>query len=113
VEFLCQKLQFGPPLAGHAGISGNETIWLGDFLLEARPNSLHTRQFAKRQRTWFRAYPKLNGLMRSIRFTKAECGSDAAVCSHRFLRNNVIQDKQQRNWKPIIKQFEAVVGKMV
>jgi len=25
----------------------------------------------------------------------------------------IIQDKQQRNWKPIIKQFEAVVGKMV
>jgi len=23
----------------------------------------------------------------------------------------IIQDKQQRNWKPIIKQFEAVVAK--
>jgi tRNA A37 N6-isopentenylltransferase MiaA len=45
----------------YAGLSGNKTIscWRA-FLSQTKDLIvLHTRQFAKRQRTWFRGYPEI------------------------------------------------------
>lgn len=61
VEVLCQKYGFDFPLLDTLGYREIKQYLLGDIsLIEAKELIvLHTRQFAKRQRTWFRAYPQI------------------------------------------------------
>lgn len=61
VEFLCQKYGNDLPLLNTLGYAEIKQYLAGDIsLTEAKDLSiLHTRQFAKRQRTWFRAYKEI------------------------------------------------------
>ena len=61
VEFLCQKYGFDLPLLNTLGYQEMKQYLAGDISLDEAKNLtvLHTRQFAKRQRTWFRAYPQI------------------------------------------------------
>jgi len=61
VEFLCQKYGADLALLNTLGYSEFKQYLNGDHsLTEAIALTvLHTRQFAKRQRTWFRAYPEI------------------------------------------------------
>ena len=61
VEFLCQKYGFDLPLLDTLGYQEIKQYLAGKISLsEAKDLTvLHTRQFAKRQRTWFRAYPQI------------------------------------------------------
>lgn len=61
VEFLCQKYGSDLPLLDTLGYREMKQYLAGEISLpEAKDLTvLHTRQFAKRQRTWFRAYPKI------------------------------------------------------
>lgn len=61
VEALCQKYGFDFPLLDTLGYREIKQFLLGDIsLAEAKELTvLRTRQFAKRQRTWFRAYPQI------------------------------------------------------
>ncbi len=61
VEFLCQKYGFDLPLLNTLGYQEIKQYLAGDIPLDEAKNLivLHTRQFAKRQRTWFRAYPQI------------------------------------------------------
>ncbi len=61
VEFLCKKYGFDLPLLNTLGYQEIKEYLLGNVSLsEAKKLTvLHTRQFAKRQRTWFRAYPEI------------------------------------------------------
>lgn len=61
VEYLCQKYGFDLPLLNTLGYQEMKQYLTGDVSLEEAKNLtvLHTRQFAKRQRTWFRAYPQI------------------------------------------------------
>jgi tRNA dimethylallyltransferase len=61
VEFLCQKYGWDLPLLDTLGYREMKQYLAGEIsLLEAKDLTvLHTRQFAKRQRTWFRAYPQI------------------------------------------------------
>ena len=61
VESLGQKYGFDLPLLDTLGYREIKQYLAGDVTLaEARDLIvLHTRQFAKRQRTWFRAYPQI------------------------------------------------------
>ncbi|WGV27172.1 tRNA (adenosine(37)-N6)-dimethylallyltransferase MiaA [Halotia branconii] len=58
VEYLCQKYGADLPLLNTLGYQEIKQYLAGDISLdEAKELTvLHTRQFAKRQRTWFRAY---------------------------------------------------------
>jgi len=61
VEFLCQKYGADLPLLDTLGYQEIKQYLAGDIeLSEAKELTiLHTRQFAKRQRTWFRADPQI------------------------------------------------------
>ncbi len=61
VESLCQKYGSDLPLLDTLGYREMKQYLAGEISLsEAKDLTvLHTRQFAKRQRTWFRAYPKI------------------------------------------------------
>jgi len=61
VEYLCQKYGIDLPLLNTLGYQEFKQYLAGDISLEAakKLTVLHTRQFAKRQRTWFRAYPQI------------------------------------------------------
>lgn len=62
VEYLCQKYGVDLPLLNTLGYQEVKQYLAGDISLEEAKNLtvLHTRQFAKRQRTWFRAYPQID-----------------------------------------------------
>ncbi|NJK68470.1 MAG: tRNA (adenosine(37)-N6)-dimethylallyltransferase MiaA [Microcoleus sp. SU_5_3] len=57
VEYLCQKYGCDLPLLNTLGYAEMKQYLAGEIRLEEARNLtvLHTRQFAKRQRTWFRA----------------------------------------------------------
>lgn len=61
VELLCQKYSADLPLLDTLGYREMKQYLAGEIsLFEAKDLTvLHTRQFAKRQRTWFRAYPEI------------------------------------------------------
>ncbi len=61
VEYLCQKYGCDLPLLNTLGYQEIKQHLAGEITLsEAKDLTiLHTRQFAKRQRTWFRAYPEI------------------------------------------------------
>ena len=61
VETLCQKYGFDLPLLDTLGYREIKQYLMGEIsLTEAKDLTvLHTRQFAKRQRTWFKAYPEI------------------------------------------------------
>ncbi len=61
VESLCQKYGWNLPLLDTLGYREMKQYLAGDISLSAAKDLtvLHTRQFAKRQRTWFRAYPQI------------------------------------------------------
>lgn len=61
VEFLCQKYGLDLPLLDTLGYGEIKQYLAGEVsLAEAKDLTvLHTRQFAKRQRTWFKAYPEI------------------------------------------------------
>ncbi|WP_315790004.1 tRNA (adenosine(37)-N6)-dimethylallyltransferase MiaA [Fischerella sp. JS2] len=61
VENLCQKYGVDLPLLNTLGYQEIKQYLAGDISLNKAKELiiLHTRQFAKRQRTWFRAYPQI------------------------------------------------------
>lgn len=61
VEYLGQKYGWDLPLLNTLGYAEFKQYVAGDLSLSAAQELtvLHTRQFAKRQRTWFRAYPEI------------------------------------------------------
>ncbi|WP_293152562.1 MULTISPECIES: tRNA (adenosine(37)-N6)-dimethylallyltransferase MiaA [unclassified Microcoleus] len=61
VEYLCKKYGCDLPLLNTLGYQEIKRYLAGDITLEEAKELtiLHTRQFAKRQRTWFRAYPEI------------------------------------------------------
>ncbi len=56
VEYLCHKYGFDLPLLNTLGYQEIKQYLAGEITLDAATDliALHTRQFAKRQRTWFR-----------------------------------------------------------
>ncbi len=61
VDLLCQKYGADLPLLNTLGYQEIKQYLAGDITLSQAKDLivLHTRQFAKRQRTWFRAYPEI------------------------------------------------------
>ncbi|WP_427160822.1 tRNA (adenosine(37)-N6)-dimethylallyltransferase MiaA [Aliinostoc sp. HNIBRCY26] len=61
VEYLCQKYGADLPLLNTLGYQEIKQYLNGEISLDIAKELtiLHTRQFAKRQRTWFRAYPQI------------------------------------------------------
>jgi tRNA dimethylallyltransferase len=61
VEYLCHKYGFDLPLLNTLGYQEIKQYLAGEINLEEATDliALHTRQFAKRQRTWFRQSPNL------------------------------------------------------
>ncbi|MCU0516057.1 MAG: tRNA (adenosine(37)-N6)-dimethylallyltransferase MiaA [Oscillatoria sp. Prado101] len=61
VEYLCQKYGSSMPLLDTLGYREMRQYLAGDISLDEakKLTVLRTRQFAKRQRTWFRAYPEI------------------------------------------------------
>ena len=61
VEYLCNKYGCDLPLLNTLGYQEMKQYLAGDIKLEEAKELtiLHTRQFAKRQRTWFRAYSEI------------------------------------------------------
>ena len=61
VKNLCQKYGFNLPLLNTLGYQEMKQYIVCDISLAQAKylTVLHTRQFAKRQRTWFRAYPEI------------------------------------------------------
>jgi len=61
VEYLCKKYGCDLPLLNTLGYQEMKQYLAGDIKIEEAKELtiLHTRQFAKRQRTWFRAYPEI------------------------------------------------------
>ncbi|MBE9052575.1 tRNA (adenosine(37)-N6)-dimethylallyltransferase MiaA [Nostocales cyanobacterium LEGE 11386] len=61
VEYLCQKYGADLPLLNTLGYQEIKQYLAGEISLESAKELtvLHTRQFAKRQRTWFKAYPQI------------------------------------------------------
>lgn len=61
VEYLCQKYGSDLPLLNTLGYQEIKQYLAGDISLDEATHLtvLHTRQFAKRQKTWFRAYPQI------------------------------------------------------
>jgi tRNA dimethylallyltransferase len=61
VRMLCEKYGEDLPLLNTLGYSEMRQYLRGDVSLDAAERAivLHTRQFAKRQRTWFRADPTI------------------------------------------------------
>ena len=62
VEYLSKKYGCDLPLLNTLGYQEMKQYLAGDIKLEEAKELtiLHTRQFAKRQRTWFRAYPEID-----------------------------------------------------
>lgn len=62
VETLINKYGAELPLLNTLGYAEIKQYLSGDISLTEAENliNLHTRQFAKRQKTWFRAYPEIN-----------------------------------------------------
>ncbi|HEY9800675.1 MAG TPA: tRNA (adenosine(37)-N6)-dimethylallyltransferase MiaA [Leptolyngbyaceae cyanobacterium] len=61
VEYLCEKYGADLPLLNTLGYQEIKEYLAGKISLEEAKELtvLHTRQFAKRQRTWFRSYPQI------------------------------------------------------
>lgn len=61
VEYLCDKYGTDLPLLNTLGYHEIKQYLTDEITLDAAKELtvLHTRQFAKRQRTWFRAYPQI------------------------------------------------------
>ncbi len=61
VERLCKKYGVDLPLLNTLGYQEIKQYLTGDISLSQAQDLIviHTRQFAKRQRTWFRAYPEI------------------------------------------------------
>lgn len=61
VRYLCEKYGFDLPLLNTLGYQEMKQYLLGDTSLSQAKELtvLHTRQFAKRQGTWFRAVPEI------------------------------------------------------
>ncbi|GAB1545107.1 tRNA (adenosine(37)-N6)-dimethylallyltransferase MiaA [Scytonema sp. NUACC21] len=61
VQSLCQKYGTDLPLLNTLGYQEIKQYLAGEISLEKAKELtvLHTRQFAKRQRTWFKAYPQI------------------------------------------------------
>ncbi|MDF5713624.1 MAG: tRNA (adenosine(37)-N6)-dimethylallyltransferase MiaA [Rhizonema sp. NSF051] len=61
VEYLCQKYGSDLPLLKTLGYQEIKQYLAGEISLDKAQELtvLHTRQFAKRQRTWFKAYPEI------------------------------------------------------
>ncbi|GBE94912.1 tRNA (adenosine(37)-N6)-dimethylallyltransferase MiaA [Nostoc cycadae] len=61
VEYLCQKYGTDLSLLNTLGYQEIKQYLAGEITLNTAKELtvLHTRQFAKRQRTWFRAYPQI------------------------------------------------------
>ncbi len=61
VKALCEKYGADLPLLDTLGYQEMKQYLAGDISLSQAKDLtvLHTRQFAKRQRTWFRAYPEI------------------------------------------------------
>ena len=61
VEYLCHKYGADLPLLNTLGYQEIKQYLVGDISLDKAKELtvLHTRQFAKRQRTWFKAYPQI------------------------------------------------------
>ncbi|MDZ8107360.1 MAG: tRNA (adenosine(37)-N6)-dimethylallyltransferase MiaA [Nostoc sp. DedQUE12a] len=61
VEYLCQKYGADLPLLNTLGYQEIKQYLAGDISLDTAKELtiLHTRQFAKRQRTWFKAYSQI------------------------------------------------------
>jgi tRNA dimethylallyltransferase len=61
VEYLCQKYGAALPLLNTLGYQEIKQYLAGELSLDEAKELivLHTRQFAKRQRTWFRQSPNL------------------------------------------------------
>ncbi|MEG4853859.1 tRNA (adenosine(37)-N6)-dimethylallyltransferase MiaA [Microcoleus sp. B5-D4] len=61
VEYLCKKYGCDLPLLNTLGYQEMKQYLAGEIKLEEAKELtiLHTRQFAKRQGTWFRAYPQI------------------------------------------------------
>ncbi|MBE9201640.1 MULTISPECIES: tRNA (adenosine(37)-N6)-dimethylallyltransferase MiaA [unclassified Nodularia (in: cyanobacteria)] len=61
VEYLCQKYGTDLPLLNTLGYQEIRQYLAGEISLESAKELtvLHTRQFAKRQRTWFKAYSQI------------------------------------------------------
>ncbi|MBH8551218.1 tRNA (adenosine(37)-N6)-dimethylallyltransferase MiaA [Nostocaceae cyanobacterium CENA357] len=61
VEYLCQKYGANLPLLNTLGYQEIKQYLAGNISLDEAEELtvLHTRQFAKRQRTWFRAYSQI------------------------------------------------------
>lgn len=61
IEFLSKKYGFDLPLMNTLGYQEMTRYIRGEVSLEEAKQLtvLHTRQFAKRQRTWFKAYPQI------------------------------------------------------
>lgn len=61
VNYLCQTYQPDLPLLNTLGYAEFKQYWQGEISQAdaLEQTILHTRQFAKRQRTWFRAYPEI------------------------------------------------------
>ena len=61
VKCLCEKYGAELPLLDTLGYAEMKQYLAGDISLTEAIDAtvLHTRQFAKRQRTWFRAYPEI------------------------------------------------------
>ncbi len=62
MEYLCQKYGADLSLLNTLGYQEIKQYLAGDISLDKAKELivLHTRQFAKRQRTWFRAYPQID-----------------------------------------------------
>jgi tRNA dimethylallyltransferase len=61
VEYLCKKYGCDLPLLNTLGYQEIKQYLAGEITLSQAKELtiLHTRQFAKRQRTWFRGYPEI------------------------------------------------------
>jgi tRNA dimethylallyltransferase len=61
VDYLCRKFGEELPLLNTLGYQEMRQYLAGEVNLEKAKEltGLHTRQFAKRQQTWFRAYPQI------------------------------------------------------
>ncbi|QIR38735.1 tRNA (adenosine(37)-N6)-dimethylallyltransferase MiaA [Tolypothrix sp. PCC 7910] len=61
VDYICQKYGADLPLLNTLGYQEIKQYLAGEISLEEAQELivLHTRQFAKRQRTWFRGYPQI------------------------------------------------------
>ena len=61
VAYLCEKYGRDLPLLNTLGYAEMKQYLAGEVALEEAENLtvLHTRQFAKQQRTWFKAYPEI------------------------------------------------------